>query len=86
MGKRNISIFLDNDMWIGYWQEFPDYMTQGKTLEELQMNLKDIHQDLTSGSIPCVRHVGKWKLHEPEGFNPGYKRHGLCFDSTWWKT
>jgi predicted RNase H-like HicB family nuclease len=62
MEKKKYIYFFDNDMWIGYWQEFPDYMTQGKTLEELQMNLKDIYQDLTSGSIPCVRHVGEMEV------------------------
>jgi predicted RNase H-like HicB family nuclease len=32
----------DNDMWLGYLEDYPDYRTQGKTLEELQENLKDI--------------------------------------------
>ena len=25
----------DDDMWLGYVEDFPDYMTQGQTLEEL---------------------------------------------------
>jgi predicted RNase H-like HicB family nuclease len=32
-------------MWLGYLEEYPDYMTQGETIEELQDNLKDIAQD-----------------------------------------
>ena len=32
----------DEDMWLGYLEEFPDYMTQGDTLEELQENLRDV--------------------------------------------
>jgi hypothetical protein len=32
----------DGDMWLGYLEEYPDYMTQGMTLEELQENLLDI--------------------------------------------
>jgi predicted RNase H-like HicB family nuclease len=47
---------------VSYWEEFPDYMTQGETLEELQTNLKDIYQDLTGGSIPCVRHVSEMEV------------------------
>ncbi len=47
------------DMWLGYMEEFPDYMTQGETLEELQENLKDIYHDLTSGKIPGVRRVAE---------------------------
>ena len=46
-------------MWMGHLEEYPDYMTQGETLEELQENLKDIYEDLASGSIPHVRHVAE---------------------------
>jgi predicted RNase H-like HicB family nuclease len=34
------------NMWLGHIEEFPDYMTQGETLEELQENLKYIYADL----------------------------------------
>ncbi len=46
-------------MWLGYLEEFPDYMTQGETLEELGENLKDIYTELTSGKIPRVRRVSE---------------------------
>ena len=52
----------EHDMWMGYLEEFPDYMTQGESLEELQENLKDIHDELASGSIPHVRHVADLQL------------------------
>ena len=39
----------DEDMWLGHLEEYPDYMTQGKSLKELQENLKDIYSDLTVG-------------------------------------
>ena len=42
----------DEDMWLGYLEEFPDYMAQGAALEELQANLRDILDDLTGGKIP----------------------------------
>jgi len=41
-------------MWLGYLDEYPDYMTQGKSLEELKENLKDIYDDLTARAIPLV--------------------------------
>jgi hypothetical protein len=44
-------------MWLGYLEEFPDYLTQGQTLEELQENLRDLYKDLTSGAIPGIRRV-----------------------------
>jgi predicted RNase H-like HicB family nuclease len=49
----------DDKMWLGYLDEFPDYMTQGETLEELQENLKDIYLDLTSSDLPNIRRVAE---------------------------
>jgi len=51
-----------DDMWLGYLQEFPDYWTQGETLDELQENLKDLYQELTSGNIPEVRRVAELQV------------------------
>lgn len=52
----------DGNIWLGYLEEFPDYMTQGETLEELQENLKDIYREVTSGNIPAVRRVAELRL------------------------
>jgi len=52
----------ENDMWLGYLEEYPDYMTQGATLEELKENLKDIYKELTSGAIPHVRRVDELEV------------------------
>jgi predicted RNase H-like HicB family nuclease len=29
-------------MWLGYFEAYPDYLTQGKSLEQLQENLRDL--------------------------------------------
>ncbi|MBP7830139.1 MAG: type II toxin-antitoxin system HicB family antitoxin [Kiritimatiellae bacterium] len=52
----------DEEMWLGYIEEFPDYQTQGVSLEELKDNLKDLYSDLTGGAIPNVKHVGELQL------------------------
>lgn len=52
----------DGNMWLGYLEEYPDYMTQGESLAELKENLVDIYKDLTSGSIPCVRKVAELEV------------------------
>ncbi len=52
----------DGAMWLGYVENYPDYMTQGETLEELQENLKDLYADLTGGEIPGVRHVAELRI------------------------
>jgi len=52
----------DGDMWLGYLEEFPDYMTQGETQEDLQENLRDIYGELSSGHIPGVRRVAELQV------------------------
>jgi hypothetical protein len=49
----------NGDMWLGYFEEFPDYLTQGKTVEELEENLRDLRRDLTSNEIPGIRRVAE---------------------------
>jgi predicted RNase H-like HicB family nuclease len=43
--------------WLGYLVDFPDYLTQGETLDELRENLRDLYLDLTSGEIQGVRRI-----------------------------
>jgi hypothetical protein len=46
-------------VWLGYFEEFPDYLTQGESLEELKVNLRDLYRDITSGEIPGIRKVAE---------------------------
>ena len=62
MEKKKYVYWKDGDMWIGYFEEYPDYMSQGKTIEELEENLRDIYNDLSSGIIPCVRRVAELEV------------------------
>ena len=50
------------DIWLGYFEEFPDYWTQGETLDELRTNLKDLHDELTGGKIPGVRRAAELQV------------------------
>lgn len=50
-------------MWLGYLEEYPDYLTQGETLLELEENLRDVFADLRSGAIPSVRSVAELQVH-----------------------
>ena len=62
MEARRYIYWQNDDIWLGYLEEYPDYMTQGETLEELEENLKDIDRELNSGKIPCVRRVAELKI------------------------
>jgi hypothetical protein len=39
--------------WIGFFQDYPDYWTQGETLDDL----KDLYLDLSGGELPGIRKV-----------------------------
>lgn len=45
----------EQGFWLGYLQDYPDYLTQAETLEELRDNLQDLYLDLMSGAIPGIR-------------------------------
>jgi predicted RNase H-like HicB family nuclease len=49
----------EGETWIGYLQDYPDYRTQGETLDDLLEHLRDLFADLTSGEIPGIRRVGE---------------------------
>ncbi len=59
MNTTKYVYWQDEQMWLGYLEEYPDYRTQGETKEELEENLRDIYSELTSGNIPCVRRVDR---------------------------
>jgi hypothetical protein len=60
--KAKFTYYKEDDMWIGWLEDYPDYRTQGESLSELKENLKDIYNELTSGNIPGVRKVGELVL------------------------
>ena len=62
MEVRKYIYWQNEDMWLGYLEEYPDYWTQGETIEELEENLRDIYHELISGSIPYVRRVAELKV------------------------
>jgi len=59
MATVKIVYWQDKDFWIGYLQDYPDYLTQGETLEDLKEHLKDLYRDITGGQIPGIRKVGE---------------------------
>ncbi len=57
MQTVKIVYWQEDEAWIGYLQDYPDYWTQGASLEDLKEHLRDLHQDVTSGEIPGIRKV-----------------------------
>jgi predicted RNase H-like HicB family nuclease len=48
--------------FLGYLVEYPDYWTQGDSLDELKDHLVDLFRDLTSGELSGIRKVDELVL------------------------
>jgi hypothetical protein len=57
MQKEKFVYWEDDGYSIGFFQDYPDYWTQGATLDDLKEHLVDLFNDLTSGDIPGIRKV-----------------------------
>ena len=57
MQVAKIVVWQDGDAWLGYLQEYPDYWTQGESLDDLKRHLSDHYADLAGGAIPGARRV-----------------------------
>lgn len=55
MASFAFTYWQDEEMWLGYLDEYPDYVTQGTSLEDLKEYLLNLYKDLSSGAIPNVR-------------------------------
>lgn len=42
----------DEQFWLGYLEDYPDYLTQGESIGDLQEHLRDLYADLAGGLIP----------------------------------
>ena len=62
MDLKKFIYWEDENMWIGYLQEYPDYWTEGESFEILKENLKDIYNEIISGTIPNIRNIGELEI------------------------
>lgn len=50
--QLNIVYKKEKEWFIGHIQEYPDYESQGKTVDELRENLIEIYNDINKGLVP----------------------------------
>lgn len=54
MNKSLTLIYWKGDkFWLGKLLEYPEIMTQGETLEELEENIKDAYQLMVMDEVPA---------------------------------
>ncbi len=66
MQKIKFVHWMEGDAWIGYLQDYPDYWTQGETLDDLRDHLLDLYHDLTSGELTGMRKVDELVVSCPD--------------------
>ncbi len=59
METKKFVYYQEKDIWVGWLEEYPDYRSQGTTLDELKGNLVDLYSDLNPGEIPEVHKYGE---------------------------
>ncbi len=60
--KLNMIYWRGEKFWVGKLLEHPEIMTQGKTLKELEENIKDAYALMTMEDVPdehLVQHILK---------------------------
>lgn len=62
MKSTGFTFWRDGEFWLGHLDEYPDYMTQGTSLEDLKEHLLDLYRDLSSGLIPAARQHAELEL------------------------
>ena len=57
MQAVKIVVWQQDEAWMGYIQDYPDYWTHGESLDDLREHLKDLHSELSAGMIAGARSV-----------------------------
>lgn len=57
MKTLKFTFWKDDNYYLGFLNDYPDYQTQGMSKEELVSNLKDLLADLESDEVPYIRKV-----------------------------
>jgi len=65
MRTVSYTFWQDDNFFLGFLNEYPDYWTQGTSKEDLLESLKGLLTDLESGEIPFVRKVEEMTVDTP---------------------
>ena len=57
MKTMQFTFWQEDDFFIGFLNDYPNYQTQGESKEELVENLKDLLIDMESAQVPYIRKV-----------------------------
>lgn len=55
--KLNMVYWKGNKFWVGKLLEYPEIMTQGETIAELEENIKDAYLMMTLEDVPVEHEI-----------------------------
>jgi hypothetical protein len=56
------SYWKDDGWYVGCLDDYPEYTTQGETLEEFEDMLRSLYEDIQTFDFAFVRHHGKLQI------------------------
>lgn len=59
---RQYTYWQDGKFFLGYLNDYPDYITQAFSLQELKSSLASLFEDMASGEVPYIRHEAVLEL------------------------
>lgn len=57
MKTLKFTYWQDDNFYLGFWNDYPDYQTEGMSKEELVSNLRSLLADVESSEVPYIRKV-----------------------------
>jgi predicted RNase H-like HicB family nuclease len=64
MAQRKKYIYWqDENLWLGYLEDYPDYWTQAETQQELQANLIDLYNEVKHETAKCDRKIAELEVY-----------------------
>ena len=61
--KARYTYWLESDgRYLGYLNEYPEHWTQGESLDDLKVNLRDLFKLFKDDSIPGIRKVAELEI------------------------
>jgi predicted RNase H-like HicB family nuclease len=61
--RKKYVYWQDENLWLGYLEDYPDYWTQGETPEELQSNLLDLYNEVKHEAVKHDRKVAVLEIY-----------------------
>jgi predicted RNase H-like HicB family nuclease len=56
--KTQITYWTERDgMYLGYLNDYPDHWTQGESLDDLKVHLKDLFDLFSKEALPGIRKI-----------------------------